>query len=116
MSEFPPVPILTGPTGSGKTGLAVELSESFPVEIISADSRQIIRRLNIGTAKPTAEERRRVRFHLIDIVEPGAAYSAARFIDDASAAIRTIIEAGHIPLVVGGTGLYLKALIDGVVE
>lgn len=110
------VPIICGPTGSGKTDAAIALSRDYPVEIVSADSRQIIKHLDIGTAKPTAEERRRVTFHLLDLVEPGERYSAFRFIDDANAAIKKILSLGHVPLVVGGTGLYLRALSDGVVE
>jgi len=111
-----PVPIICGPTGSGKTAIAVELAGDYPVEIVSADSRQVIKHLNIGTAKPTSEERKRVRFYLIDIVEPGERYSAYRFASEAEKAISEILEREHIPLVVGGTGLYLRALSEGVVE
>jgi tRNA dimethylallyltransferase len=110
------IPVICGPTGSGKTAVAVALSRSFPIEIVSADSRQIIKHLNIGTAKPTVEEQALVRFHLIDLVEPGERYSAAHFIDDADRAITQIIDSGRTPIVVGGTGLYLRALIEGVVE
>lgn len=111
-----PVPIICGPTASGKTSLAIELAAEYPIEIVSADSRQMVRYLDIGTAKPTAEESKRVPFHLIDIIEPGERYSAFRFIDDASNAIADIFKRGKLPLVVGGTGLYLRALTDGVVE
>jgi tRNA dimethylallyltransferase len=110
------IPIICGPTGSGKTAVALELATQYPVEIISADSRQLVRRLDIGTAKPTAEERRLVPFHLIDLIEPGERYSAFRFIGDATRAISEILKRGHLPLVVGGTGLYLRGLTDGVVE
>ncbi len=110
------VPIVCGPTGSGKTGVTLALADQFPLEVVSADSRQIIRHLNIGTAKPTPEERNKVTFHLVDIVEPGERYSAFRFVEDANAAIAGILERGRIPLVVGGTGLYLSALSEGVVE
>lgn len=110
------IPIICGPTGSGKTAVALELAEKFNIEIVSADSRQIIKHLDIGTAKPTAAERERVSFHLLDVIEPGERYSAFRFIDDANRAIETIFASGHLPVVVGGTGLYLRALTDGVAE
>lgn len=110
------IPIICGPTGSGKTDAALALARDYPIEIVSADSRQIIKHLDIGTAKPTAEERRQVSFHLLDLIEPGERYSAFRFIDDANAAIGSILTRGRIPLVVGGTGLYLRALTEGVVE
>ena len=110
------IPIISGPTGSGKTSVALQLAEKYPVEIVSADSRQIIKHLHIGTAKPTVPEQERVNFHLIDLIEPGERYSAFRFIDDANQVIEQILGNKHIPLVVGGTGLYLRALIEGVVE
>lgn len=116
MSDAFPIPIICGPTASGKTGLAVRLAERFPVEVVSADSRQVFRRLNIGTAKPTAEECNKVRFHLVDMMEPGERYTAFRFMEDANRAIGEILARGAVPLVVGGTGLYLRALTDGVVE
>jgi tRNA dimethylallyltransferase len=116
VSELKPIPIICGPTGSGKTEIAIELAKQFPVEIVSADSRQIIKHLNIGTAKPTAAQQQRVPFHLIDIIEPGERYSAFRFIDDANQAIADILQRRRIPVVVGGTGLYLRALTEGVVE
>ena len=110
------IPIICGPTGSGKTAAGVKLSESFPSEIVSADSRQIIKYLDIGTAKPSQDERQKVPFHLIDIIEPGERYSAFNFIDDAENAIKLILSRKKLPLIVGGTGLYLRALTDGVVE
>ena len=110
------IPIICGPTGSGKTGVAVELAERYPVEVVSADSRQIIKHLNIGTAKPGQDECNKVRFHLVGIIEPGERYTAFRFIDDATVAIEDILTRNGIPVVVGGTGLYLRALTDGVVE
>jgi tRNA dimethylallyltransferase len=116
VSETKPIPIIAGPTGAGKTGVALKLVEQFPVEIVSADSRQIIKRLDIGTAKPTPKERRKVSFHLLDLIEPGERYTAYRFIDDANRAIESILQKEHIPLLVGGTGLYLRALSEGVVE
>ncbi len=110
------VPIICGPTASGKTAAAVKLAELCPIEIVSADSRQIIKRLDIGTSKPTREEREKVRFHLIDLIEPGERYTAFRFIEDADGAIESALGRGHVPIVVGGTGLYLRALTEGVVE
>ena len=111
-----PIPIIYGPTASGKTAVAVRLAGMYPIEVISADSRQIIRRLDIGTAKPTAEQRRKVQFHLVDLVEPGERYTAFQFIEDAERAIDDILRRSRIPLIVGGTGLYLRALTEGVVE
>ncbi|UCC43288.1 MAG: tRNA (adenosine(37)-N6)-dimethylallyltransferase MiaA [Candidatus Zixiibacteriota bacterium] len=116
MAELTPITVICGPTGAGKTAAALELAEQYQVEIVNADSRQIIRHLNIGTAKPTAEERQQARFHLLDLVEPGERYSAYRFIEDASGAIRDILACGKIPVMVGGTGLYLRALSEGVIE
>lgn len=110
------IPIICGPTGAGKTGVALLLAEDFPVEIISADSRQIIKHLDIGTAKPTAAEREKVPFHLLDVIEPGQRYSAFRFLEEADRIIGQVLERGNIPLVVGGTGLYLRALSEGVIE
>lgn len=110
------IPIICGPTGSGKTGAAVRLAENFPIEVISADSRQVIKHLNIGTAKPTPEECKAVKFHLVDLIDPGERFSAFKFIDSADRAISDILSRDKIPIIVGGTGLYLKALSDGVVE
>ena len=105
---------LTGPTACGKTELALELAERLPVEIVSMDSAMVYRGLDIGTAKPSAAVRERVRHHLIDIVEPNDAYSAGRFARDAAAAVRDITARGRLPLLVGGTLLYLRALRDGL--
>lgn len=116
MADLGVIPIICGPTGSGKTSAALALAEKIPCEIVNADSRQIIRRLDIGTAKPTAEDRRRAVFHLIDLVEPGETYSAMRFLTDATRAIKGILERGNTPLVAGGTGLYLRALAEGIVQ
>ncbi len=116
MDEPKPINIICGPTGSGKTSVALELAQKFRVELISADSRQILKHLNIGTAKPTSDELNSCPFHLVDIIEPGERYSAFNFIDDAESAIADIQKRDKTPLIVGGTGLYLRALTDGVVE
>ena len=116
MAEYPIIPIICGPTASGKTSVTLELAEDFPLEVVSADSRQIIKHLDIGTAKPTRQEREQVPVHLVDLIEPGERYSAFRFISDATRVIGEIIERGNQPIVVGGTGLYLRALTEGVVE
>ena len=109
----PLVPVLVGPTASGKTAVAVALSEFLPITVISADSRQIYQYLDIGTAKPTREERERVPHLGIDIVGPGERYSAGRY---AREAVRWLGELGadRQPLVVGGTGFYVRALADGL--
>lgn len=116
MGEPTAIPIICGPTASGKTAAAVKIAESHPIEIVSADSRQIIKRLDIGTSKPSPEEREKIRFHLIDLIEPGERYTAFRFIEDAGRAIEDIFQRGRVPVVVGGTGFYLRALTEGVVE
>lgn len=105
---------LTGPTATGKTELALALAERFPVEIVSMDSALVYRGLDIGTAKPSPAVRAAVPHHLIDILEPTERYSAGRFRRDATAAIGAIRARGRIPLLVGGTLLYLKALNDGL--
>lgn len=105
---------LMGPTGSGKSTLAAALSERFPVEVISVDSAQIYRYLDIGTAKPSPAERRRVPHHLIDICDPDEQYSAAQFREDALREIEAIRGRGRIPLLVGGTGLYFRVLTEGI--
>lgn len=106
--------MLLGPTASGKSAVAMMLAERFPVEIISVDSAQVYRLLDIGTAKPSAEERRQVPHHLIDILDPEEAYSAARFAADARQLIENILSRGRLPLLVGGTMLYAKALRQGL--
>ncbi|MDX2056387.1 MAG: tRNA (adenosine(37)-N6)-dimethylallyltransferase MiaA [Gemmatimonadales bacterium] len=108
------VPIIVGPTAVGKTAVALALAEHWPLEVVSADSRQIYRRLDIGTAKPTPRERRRVPHHGLDLVDPGQRYSAGKFAQDASRWIDEIRARGRLPVLVGGTGLYIRALIDGL--
>lgn len=108
--------VICGPTASGKTALALRLAEHFPLEIISADSRQVFRGMDIGTAKPTAEEQARVRHHLIDMVDPEEEFTTADFTRLGRAAAAAIGQRGRIPFVVGGTGLYLRTLAEGLVE
>jgi tRNA dimethylallyltransferase len=103
-----------GPTASGKTALAVAIAKRFDGEIVSADSRQIYRGMDIGTAKPSAEEMRAVPHHLIDIKDPDEDYTVAEYKDDALAAIDAILKRGRLPVLVGGTGLYLKAVLENL--
>ena len=110
-----PFVIVCGPTGVGKTRLAVKLASWLPVEVVSADSRQLYRGMDIGTGKPTGEEREAVPHHLLDLVNPDEPYHAARFLRDAEQAISEISERGALPLVVGGTGLYIRGLLRGLV-
>jgi tRNA dimethylallyltransferase len=109
-----PVLVLTGPTGTGKTDWAARLAETLPVEIVSVDSALVYRGLDIGTAKPSRELRARVPHHLVDICEPTEVYSAGQFVDDAVALIAAIHSRGRLPLLVGGTMLYFRALWRGI--
>jgi tRNA dimethylallyltransferase len=106
--------VLLGPTASGKSVLAMQLAEKIPLEIVSVDSAQVYRGMDIGTAKPSATDRTAVPHHLIDIRDPADPYSAADFVRDAIVAIREIRARGKLPLLVGGTMLYAKALRDGL--
>ena len=110
------VAVIAGPTASGKTALAVALARRLGGEIVSADSQQLYRGLDVGTAKPTAAERAEATHHLLDLVEPGETMDAARFVALADAAIREVTARGRLPVVAGGTGLYVRALLHGVVE
>ena len=112
--RLPPAILLMGPTASGKTALAIELVERLPCEIISVDSALVYRGMDIGTAKPERSELDRAPHRLIDICDPAEAYSAARFREDALAAMAEITAAGRIPLLVGGTMLYFRALEFGL--
>ena len=105
---------LVGPTASGKSGLAMQLAERLPLEIISVDSALVYRGMDIGTAKPSVAERAQVPHHLIDLLDPREAYSAARFVNDARRLMGEIRGRGRWPLLVGGTMLYVKALIEGL--
>lgn len=114
MSSFPPAIFIMGPTAAGKTALAMHLYDHLPCELISVDSALIYRGMDIGTAKPTAAELQRYPHHLIDILEPNQAYSAALFCQDALAAMAEISARGKIPLLVGGTMMYFRALQQGL--
>jgi len=105
---------LLGPTASGKSRLAMQLASKFPIEIVSIDSAQVYRGMDIGTAKPSSAERNAVPHHLIDLLDPTEAYSAARFRDDAIRAVADIHSRRRIPLLVGGTMLYYRALAEGL--
>jgi tRNA dimethylallyltransferase len=111
---LPPLVVITGPTGVGKTEVAVRLASRLRVEVVSADSRQVYRGMDIGTAKPTGAQRAAVPHHLVDVVNPDERYNAARFRKEAREAISAILERGKLPLVVGGTGLYIRALLRGL--
>ena len=114
MTERLPLLVIAGPTGVGKTAAAVALARRVPLEVVSADSRQVYRGMDVATGKPTRAERSAVVHHLIDVVDPDDRYSAARFRDDAVAAIAGIHARGRLPVVVGGTGLYIRALLRGL--
>ncbi len=111
-----PIIVLVGPTAIGKTDLSLKLADEFGCEIISMDSMQVYRYMDIGTAKVSQEERRHTVHHLIDIVDPDEQYDAACFVRDALAAITTITARGKIPFITGGTGLYLSSLINGLFD
>lgn len=116
LNEYPQALVLTGPTGSGKSRLALDLAEQLDAEIVSMDSMALYRRMDIGTAKPTVEDRRRVPHHLIDVLEPWESANVAWWLDRAAQCCRDIIRRGKRPLFVGGTPLYLKALLHGLFE
>jgi tRNA dimethylallyltransferase len=113
-SRDPLVVLLLGPTGSGKTALSLVLGEHFGAEIVSCDSVAVYRGMDLGTAKPSREERARLPHHLIDVVDPDQAFTAGDYSRRARAALREIVARGRVPIVTGGTGLYLRALTDGL--
>lgn len=110
---LPPLIVILGPTGVGKTELSLRLAERLDGEIVSADSRLFYRGMNIGTAKPSPEEMRRVPHHLIDVADPDEVWSLAMFQESARKAIAEIHTRGHLPLLVGGTGQYIRAVVEG---
>lgn len=110
----PKIVVIAGPTGIGKTGFAVRAARRFDGEIVGADSMQIYRYMDIGTAKPDKEEQALARHHLIDIADPDEPFDAAAYIREADREIQEITERGKIPIVAGGTGLYIRALVHGL--
>ena len=111
---MPKVLAITGATASGKSELALSLARELDAEIVCMDSMQIYRRMDIGTAKPTLQEQAQIPHHMLDILEPTAAYAVADYARDGEAVIRQILQRGKLPMLVGGTGLYLKALMHGM--
>ena len=112
--KLPLAVLLLGPTGSGKTALSLALGEQFNGEIVSCDSVAVYRGMDLGTAKPTAAERARLPHHLIDVADPDQPFTAGEYSRQARAALKTITEKNHLPIVTGGTGLYLRALAEGL--
>ena len=112
--SLPPLVVIVGPTGVGKTAAAVRLAARVPIEAVNADSRQVYRGMDIGTGKPTGEEQAALAHHLIDVADPDERYHAARFRAEALDAIGLIRARGKLPVVVGGTGLYVRALLKGL--
>ena len=108
--------VIVGPTCSGKTNLSLKIAQLIPAEIISSDSRQIYRRLDIGTAKPSKEQLQKVQHHLIDFLDPSENYDVSKFEKDAERVINQILKENKTAIIVGGSGLYIKALIDGISE
>ena len=105
--------VVAGPTASGKTALAIHLAQTLGGEVVSADSMQIYRGMDIGTAKPTPAEQAQARHHMIDVADPGEQYSVSRYVEQADACVADILSRGKVPIVCGGTGLYIEALIQG---
>jgi tRNA dimethylallyltransferase len=110
------IAVLTGPTGTGKSDIALRLAREWPIEIVSVDSAQVYRGLDIGSAKPDAATRAAIPHHLLDLVEPSANYSAGQFVRDCIGAIEDIESRGKVPLLTGGTMLYLRSIIGGISE
>ena len=111
-----PVLVLVGPTAIGKTALSLELATTFGCEIVSMDSMQVYRYMDIGTAKATKDERRKIPHHLIDVADPDEEYDAERFVKDSCKVIKDILTRNKTPLITGGTGLYLRALTEGLFD
>lgn len=109
-----PLLVIVGPTASGKTSLSIHLAKAFNAEIVSADSMQIYRGMNIGTAKPDKEEQQGIPHHMLDIIEVGEEYSVAEYARDARQCINDIHSRGKLPILIGGTGLYVQAIVDNI--
>ncbi|HEY5757202.1 MAG TPA: tRNA (adenosine(37)-N6)-dimethylallyltransferase MiaA [Steroidobacter sp.] len=116
LSPATPIPLIMGPTGAGKTDLALRLAANYPIEIVSVDSALVYRGMDIGTGKPSREELERFPHHLVDILDPSQPYSAGQFVRDAVQAIGDIRKRGKLPVLVGGTMLYFRALRRGLAE
>src|SRR5271157_4012130 len=112
--SLPTILLIVGPTASGKTFLALEIARRIPAEIISADSRQVYQYLSIGTAKPSLEELKQVKHHFVDEILPDQHFSAGEFGTAGRKTIQEIVNRKKLPLVVGGTGLYIRSLVDGL--
>lgn len=109
----PKVIVIAGPTASGKTALSIALAQRYGGEVVSADSMQIYREMDIGTAKPTLAERQGIPHHMLDVADPGEHYSVARYVQEAGACVDDILARGRVPILAGGTGLYLDSLLSG---
>ena len=116
LSQATPIPLIMGPTGAGKTDLALRLAARYPIEIVSVDSALVYRGMDIGTGKPSREELERFPHHLVDILDPSQPYSAGQFVRDALQAIGDIRKRGKLPVLVGGTMLYFRALRRGLAD
>ncbi len=116
LENKPKIAIIAGPTASGKTEIAIKLAEKFGGEIVSADSVQIYRYMNIGSAKPTAQDRARAVHHMIDIRDPNEDFSAGDYVREARECITKILDRGRLPVIAGGTGLYIRCLIGGMLN
>ena len=112
-NDAPKVAVITGPTATGKTALGVLLAKELNGEIVSADSMQVYRHMDIGTAKVTSQEMQGVSHHMIDVAEPSDSYSVARYVKEADACVQDILSRGKLPIIVGGTGLYIDSLVAG---
>lgn len=113
-TPIPPVWCIVGPTASGKSAVSAALAKRWPIEIINVDSATIYRQMNIGTAKPSAQERQHISHHLLDMIDPSESYSVARFKSDVQHIVQEVIGRGHIPLLVGGTMMYINVLQRGL--
>ena len=114
MPNTPKILVITGPTATGKTALAVAVAKALNGEVVSADSMQIYRRMDIGTAKVTPEETQGIAHHMVDIAEPTESYSVAQYVKDADCCVKDILRRGALPIVAGGTGLYIDSLVRGI--